>query len=76
MSDAKVINLFDERWIESVFNEKTPEGGLRVDVSTKGRVRFTTTVDLHGVTLSMKQMMELGKALTRAYDDDEGESNG
>ena len=60
-----VIRLFDERWVEGVFEES----GVKVDVSSKGRVRFSGNA-----TLTMEQMMRLGEVLSIAYkeDDDNG----
>lgn len=61
---GNVVNLHAERWIEGVFDES----GVKVDVSTKGRVRFSGT----GV-LSMEQMARLGETLSLAYtENDDG----
>lgn len=61
---GNVISLHAERWVEGVFEES----GLRVDVSTKGNVRFSGNA-----TLSMEQMARLGEALSVAYkEDDDG----
>lgn len=72
---GNVISLHAERWIEGVFEES----GLRVDVSTKGNVRFITNHDPNhpaqyvGATLTMEQMARLGEALSVAYkEDDDG----
>lgn len=65
-----VISLRAERWVE-VFTED----GLAVHISCKGRVRFLTEDHELGVTISMEQMMRLGKALAIAYGkekDDDG----
>lgn len=68
-----VVSLHVERWINAVFEES----GLRVDVSTKGRVRFVTGTDVYpqhactGATLDMEQMARLGEALSTAYKEDE-----
>ncbi len=59
---GNVVSLHAERWVESVFEES----GVKVDVSTKGRVRFTGD----GI-LSMEQMARLGEALSVAYKDDD-----
>lgn len=62
---GNVISLHAERWVEAVFDE---ESGVKVDVSTKGRVRFSGS----GV-LSVEQMARLGEALAVAYtEDDDG----
>ena len=65
---GKVITLHAERWIEGVFDESN----LRVDVSTKGNVRFIS--ESGDVTvLTMEQMSRLGEALSVAYmEDDDG----
>jgi hypothetical protein len=65
---SKVVNLHAERWIEGIFEES----GLRVDVSTKGNVRFRGNA-----TLTMEQMARLGEALSIAYrkDDDDNDDN-
>ena len=61
---GNVISLHAERWVEGVFEES----GLKVDVSTKGNVRFTGTA-----TLTMEQMARLGETLSVAYrEDDDG----
>lgn len=63
MSKDNVVRLFDERWVEGVFEAS----GIRVDISSKGRVRFSG----EGI-LSMEQMLELGQVLTTAYAEDDG----
>lgn len=69
---GNVISLHAERWVEGVFEH----GTLRVDVSTKGRVRFNIMVDDNGEVdeiLDMQQMANLGEALSVAYkEDDDG----
>jgi hypothetical protein len=68
---GNVVSLHAERWINAVFEE----AGLRVDVSTKGRVRFSTAPgDLP--VLSMEQMARLGEALSVAYAEDEEDDDG
>lgn len=64
-----VIKLHAERWVELFM-----EDGLAVHVSSKGRVRFFTEDHEGGATISMEQMMRLGKALAEAYgkEDDDG----
>ena len=69
---SNVISLHAERWIQGVFEESN----LRVDVSTKGNVRFNVK-DVDGfpsfATLTMEQMARLGEALSVAYkEDDDG----
>lgn len=66
-----VINLHAERWIKAFM-----EDGLAVHVSSKGRVRFFTEEPSAGATISMEQMMRLGKALALAYSGEEGDDGG
>jgi len=67
---AKVVQLHAERWVEGVFDE----ANLRVDVSTKGRVRFISESGDVSV-LSMEQMMRLGQVLSVAFTDDRKEGD-
>ena len=55
---AKVIQLNAERWVTAF-----EEDGIKVDVSSKGRVCISAAED--GRVLSM------GQALARAYDSEE-----
>lgn len=66
---GQLINLHAERWIEGVFNEE----GLRVDVSTKGNVRFIQSIPDEAdaiAVLSMEQIAKLGEALSVAYKEE------
>lgn len=67
-----VVNINVELWAE-VFTSD----GLIVEVSNHGRVRFFTRDWERGATISMEQMMCLGKALAEAYgkDDDGGKTD-
>lgn len=65
-----VVRLDVERWAEAFM-----EDGLAVHVSSRGRVRFFTADHDGGATISMEQMMRLGKALAEAYGQEE-ESGG
>lgn len=76
---GNVISLHAERWIEGVFESHGTSSAIRVDVSTKGRVRFVVAngavspAQNYGHTLSMEEMAELGEALSVAYkEDDDG----
>lgn len=66
---GKVVTLHAERWIEGVFEEDN----MRVDVSTKGNVRFNISAPGNLSILTMEQMSRLGEALSVAYmEDDDG----
>lgn len=65
-----VVRLNVERWVEAFM-----EDGLAVHISSRGRVRFFTTDHEGGATISMEQMMRLGKALAKAYGQEEEESD-
>jgi len=79
---GEVISLHAERWIVGVFEES----GIRVDVSTKGQVRFVQFKHESGFPeppsdggyaipvwsiLTMEQMARLGEALSVAYKENE-----
>lgn len=77
-----VKNLFDERWVENVFAETCDQGALRVDISTKGRVRFITANDVvdppqfTAAILSMEQVSRLGELIAVAFTrNDEGKED-
>lgn len=61
---AKVIQLHAERWATAF-----EEDGVKVDVSSKGRVCISAAED--GKVLSMEQVMRLGQALATAYGSEE-----
>jgi hypothetical protein len=70
---SNVIDLHAERWVEGVFELE----GFRVDVSSIGNVRFWMGLDgeipsgaIECRILSMKQMAQLGEALSIAYSKD------
>jgi hypothetical protein len=73
---SKVVNLHAERWVDSVFDESD----LRVDVSTKGRIRFTVGSNIYDekntqtTILTMEQMASLGEAISIAFRDEEDEN--
>lgn len=63
---GKVITLSTERWVQ-VFDA----GGLRVDVSTDGRVKFLSgddAVEGEPPILNMSQIVELTIALILAFE--------
>ena len=75
---GNVVGLFDERWVENVFAESGDQGALRVDISTKGRVRFINANDevvppqFTAAILSLEQMARLGEILKVAFSKDDG----
>jgi len=77
---GQVISLHAERWVEGVFEES----GLRIDVSTKGNVRFSIGAGEPGAAangvesrvLTMEQMARLGEALSVAYREEEDDGQG
>lgn len=75
---GKVVRLHAERWIEGVYEAGTPRNNLRVDVSTKGNVRFTIEVSdgrdgaALSTVVSMEGMAKMTEALSVAYKEDDG----